>query len=175
MIMNKPSIFISYSHKDEKWKDRLEEQLAVLELQGSYDVWTDRDILAGADWEKDIQQALQKASVAVLLVSARSLTSDYILKKEVVDMLKRRDKEGLTVIPIIVSDCPWRQVDWLAKMQTRPRDGNPLQGMSAARKARELTAIVAEIAQILSKSSEQKRPGNTGSAKTKASSRAGRK
>ena len=31
-------IFISYSHKDEIWKDRLQTQLAVLELEDYFSV-----------------------------------------------------------------------------------------------------------------------------------------
>src|SRR5205823_2102463 len=149
MFMSKPSIFISYSHKDEKWKDLLESQLRVLAMEGSYEVWTDRQIGAGQDWNEEIEKALQKASVAILLVSANFLTSKYILEKEVGNTLTRRDKEGLSVIPIIVSDCPWEHVKWLSKMQARPRDGRPLQGMSAARKAKELTQIVTEVAKII--------------------------
>jgi len=153
--MTKPLIFISYSHKDEKWKDQIESQLSVLAMQGSYEVWTDRQIGAGLPWQDEIKKALQKASVAILLVSANFLTSKFILDQEVTDVLTRRDKEGLKVIPIIVSDCPWQQVKWLAPMQARPRDGKALQAMSAAKKTRAITEIVTEVAQIIADSSKQ--------------------
>ena len=42
-------IFISYSHKDEDWKDRLQEQLEVLALEGYLSVWDDRQIDLGGD------------------------------------------------------------------------------------------------------------------------------
>ncbi len=35
-------VFISYSHQDEAWKDRLVRQLRVLELEGALTVWDDR-------------------------------------------------------------------------------------------------------------------------------------
>ncbi len=145
--MNKPSVFISYSHEDEKWKDRIEKQLRV--LQGTLDIWTDRQIGTGEDWRHEIEDALQKAQVAILLVSANSLTSKFILDDEITNMLLRRDQEGLKIIPIIVSDCAWRQIKWLAQMQVRPRDGKALQGMSAAKKAAAMTEIVSEVAKIL--------------------------
>jgi hypothetical protein len=44
-----PSIFISYSHADEAWKDRVEKQLRVLEPEGNFEVWDDRRIAAGDD------------------------------------------------------------------------------------------------------------------------------
>ncbi len=42
--MGKPTIFISYSHKDEVWKDRLKPHLEVLETAGRISIWDDRGI-----------------------------------------------------------------------------------------------------------------------------------
>jgi len=42
-----PSVFLSYSHKDEDWKKRLRTHLGVLESQGLLDVWDDRRIEGG--------------------------------------------------------------------------------------------------------------------------------
>ena len=55
--MNAPSIFISYSHKDEEWKDRVVTHLRVLEMEGMLDVWDDRRIEAGDDWKPEIEKA----------------------------------------------------------------------------------------------------------------------
>ncbi len=54
--MGKPMIFISYSHKDEKWKDRLVAQLGVLQHEGLLDIWDDRRIGAGEDWLQQIRK-----------------------------------------------------------------------------------------------------------------------
>lgn len=152
--MTKPAIFISYSHKDEKWKDRLMVQLGVLQMQGSFEVWTDREIEAGGNWYQEIEDAMQKASVGILLVSANFLTSDFILKQEVGRLLERRDREGLRIFPIIVGDCAWQSVGWLARMQARPRDGRALKGMKPAQVDKELRDIVLEIAQIIERTSK---------------------
>lgn len=48
--MSRPSIFISYSHADETWKQRLVKQLTVLELEDVLEVWDDRKIDAHGDW-----------------------------------------------------------------------------------------------------------------------------
>ncbi len=37
--MGKPTVFISYSHKDEEWKNRLVTQLGVLEKESLFDFW----------------------------------------------------------------------------------------------------------------------------------------
>ena len=48
-------VFISYSHKDENWKDHLKTHLAVLEHQNLLSVWDDRQIAAGDDWYPEIE------------------------------------------------------------------------------------------------------------------------
>ncbi len=99
---NRLSIFISYSHADEAWKDRLVKQLRVLESEGNFEVWDDRRIGAGDDWYPAIEKALNEASMAILLVSEDFLTSPFILGDEVPRLLKRRKEEGIWVIPLIV-------------------------------------------------------------------------
>ena len=54
--MSSPSVFISYSHKDEEWKDRLVIHLKVLQMQNVLDVWDDRRIEAGDDWRAEIER-----------------------------------------------------------------------------------------------------------------------
>ncbi len=50
----KPTVFISYSHKDEVWKDRLRPHLKVLEQVGRITTWDDRKIDAGETWYPEI-------------------------------------------------------------------------------------------------------------------------
>lgn len=43
--MNEPTVFISYSHKDEIWKDRLKPHLIMLEKANiEITIWDDRKI-----------------------------------------------------------------------------------------------------------------------------------
>ncbi len=76
--MDKPTIFISYSHKDEEWKDRLVTHLGVLERRGTLRVWEDRKIAAGGAWFEEIEDALGKADAAILMISADFLNSEFI-------------------------------------------------------------------------------------------------
>lgn len=103
-----PRIFISYSHQDEAWKDRLVRQLGVLELEGELSLWHDRKSAAGDDWLAEIKKAIASADAAVLLISADFLTSEFIHDEELPALLKRRDEDGLRVIPLIVRPCPWQ-------------------------------------------------------------------
>jgi len=66
-----PTIFISYSQSDARWKDRLALFLGVFQREGLLRVWHDGLIRAGADWLPEIESAMAEARVAILLVSAR--------------------------------------------------------------------------------------------------------
>jgi hypothetical protein len=104
MSMNTPTVFISYSHKDEEWKDRLLTHLDSLQME-DVRAWSDRQIGAGNDWYQEIRQAMDAASVAILMVSASFLSSEFIMKEEVPHLLKRQDEENLRIFPIIVTPC----------------------------------------------------------------------
>jgi tetratricopeptide (TPR) repeat protein len=147
--MPQSRVFVSYSHKDEVWKDRLFEHLGVLEQQGLLTTWDDRRIRAGQDWRQEIEQALSEAGAAVLLVSPSFLTSSFILGNEVKKLLERRQRSGMPVIPVLVRDCAWEEIEWLAKLEARPKTGKPL-AFSRARRDTQLKEIAREILAITS-------------------------
>jgi hypothetical protein len=147
--MTEPIVFISYSHKDEREKDRLLSHLRVLQSEGLISLWSDDRISVGADWESEIWAAMAQAKVAILLISADFLTSDFILGQEVPTLLKRRRSEGLTVFPVIAKDCAWQEVDWLTRMNVRPKNGRPIWGAGSRRVNEDLTAIAKEVAAIV--------------------------
>jgi hypothetical protein len=109
--------------------------------------WDDRKIGAGLDWKPEIERAMDRAAVAVLLVSADFLTSDFIKNEEAPRLLARRGAGSLRVIPVIVKPCPWKLVPWLQGMLARPTDGRPLSQSPDA--DADLAAIAEEIAGIV--------------------------
>ena len=139
------SVFISYSHVDEAWKDKLTVQLGVLATEGDLEVWDDRRIEVGDDWLPEIEAALNAASVAVLLISAPFLTSNFIRRNEVPAILARRQSEGLRVVPILVRPCRWRKVEWLANIQMFPRDGREIAGGTPYEIDKDFAAIAEKI------------------------------
>src|ERR1700681_3356558 len=146
--MPAPSVFISYSHKDEVWKDRLVSHLGVLEEQDLLRTWNDRNLRTGEVWLDGIQSEIDGGRVVVLLISANSLTSKFILHQEVPRFLELRKQAGMTIFPVIVKDCAWQKVSWLAELQLRPRDGKPL-ALRGIRMDSELRAIAEEILEII--------------------------
>jgi TIR domain len=146
---DRPTVFISYSHQDETWKDRLVKHLKVLEPEGVLEPWHDRQILGGDDWLAKIQEAMDRADVAVLLISADSLGSQFILETEVPYLLERQKRDGIRIIPLIVRPCPWSSVPWLSALQCRPKDGKPLSGGTEHQIEEALTALALEIQEHL--------------------------
>ena len=142
-------IFISYSHKDEAWKERLVTQLSVLKNQITLEIWDDRKIQGGDEWLAEIENALQSANMAILLISPTFLTSKFIMENEVPLLLERRRQQGVRIFPVIVKPCAWQQNDWLNKIQARPKDGKPLAGMRKDKAESALAALAEELAGLL--------------------------
>ena len=83
-------IFVCYSHKDKEWKDRLCQMLAPFLRDGDIELelWVDdRGIQPGEKWHKEIQSALKAAGVAVVLVSAPFLESEYVMNHELPEII----------------------------------------------------------------------------------------
>jgi tetratricopeptide (TPR) repeat protein len=148
--MSKPRVFISYSHKDEPWKDRFVSHLGIAEKQGLLQTWDDRQLRGGDDWFNEIMKAIENGSVAVLLVSHNSLTSNFILNEEVPRMLAQRELQKARFYPVVVEACDWEAVEWLKPFNLRPRDGRPVGINNDGKRTEEqinqdLAAIVKEI------------------------------
>ena len=141
-------VFISYSHQDEAWKDRVVRQLGVLADEG-LETWDDRRIQAGDDWLPEIEEAIAQCDVALLLISAHFLTSNFIKHQEVPALLKRRESEGVRVIPVILSPCQWTRIGWLKSIQARPKDGKRLSGLSEDAAEDALSTLAGEVHDLI--------------------------
>ena len=142
-------IFISYSHKDEDWKDRLQEQLEVLALEGYFSVWDDRQIEPGDDWFAEIERELNQADVAVMLISASFLRSSFIRTEEIPTLLRRRKQEGIRLIPLILRPCRWQNIKWLKTILGGYKDNVALSGLSEHQQEEALSNLAGKIHDIL--------------------------
>jgi small GTP-binding protein len=123
-VKNSPlKIFISYSHKDELFKDEMVTMLAGLQGQGVIDPWQDRRIEEGDEWYRAIQDAMNDCDLAILLVSPHFIASRFIQDEELPRVLERRREQGLHVVPVIVRPCKWTSQPVLKDLQALPRDG----------------------------------------------------
>lgn len=119
------SVFFSYSHADESYRDELEKHLAVLKRQGIIDTWHDRRIAAGDDLHGKIDQELERANVVLLLVTSNFLASDYCYDVELARALQRHRAGEAKVIPVIVHPCDWKNSP-LGFLRATPQDGRPI-------------------------------------------------
>ena len=101
----KHSIFISYSHADEVWLKKLLTHLKSLKKYYGIEEWEDKHFRTSDKWEEEITKALNKATFAILLVSADFLASDFIDKNELQPLLKNAENKGTKIMPLIVSPC----------------------------------------------------------------------
>jgi TIR domain len=153
--MAAPKIFISYSHQDERWKDRLLIHLAVLERQGVADVLDVNTLQAGSDWAKQIEKSIHQSDIAVLLVSPSFLASDFVVSKELPALLERRHKEGLPIVPILVRPSMWSAVPTFAELQFANDPSKPLSLASAEEIDEEFASIAQQIADLVEAISER--------------------
>jgi internalin A len=115
-------LFISYSHKDEHLRNKLQTHLTLLHRQRIIDAWDDRRIGSGDEWKQKIDENLERADIVLLLVSADFIASDYCYEKEMKRALERHDKGEAVVIPIIVREVNWYGAPF-AGLQVLPKDG----------------------------------------------------
>ncbi|HEY1919212.1 MAG TPA: toll/interleukin-1 receptor domain-containing protein [Streptosporangiaceae bacterium] len=140
-------VFLSYARQDRLEKDALTVQLAPLERQGLISIWSDEKISPGEEWLKKIDQALGSATIGVLLISASFLASDFIVTQEVPKLLNRHANDTI-IYPIIIKPCAWQAVNWLNRLQVKPRDGEPVWRDNGRFAEQELAEIALDLAQI---------------------------
>ncbi len=125
-VLDEPlQVFISYSHQDAALLRTLVTHLTVLQRQKVIDAWTDRDISAGEEWKRAIDENLSAAHLILLLISADFLASDYCYEIEMKEALTRHAAEVACVIPIILRPSDW-QASPLGQLQALPTGGKPV-------------------------------------------------
>ncbi len=122
------TIFFCYAHEDEALLNKLKLHLRPLQRQGLIDVWHDRDISAGTEWEQEIKKHLNAAKIILLLVSPDFMDSDYCYSIEMRRALERHQRGEARVIPIILRPVYWQGI--LGNLQALPTDAKPVRSWS---------------------------------------------
>jgi len=142
--MTRDQIFVSYSHKDQKWLERLQNHLKPTIRTGAIDVWDDRRIKLGALWREEISAALGRARVAILLVTSDFLASDFIAEHELPVILDAARAEGVTILWVAVKDSAYRETE-IARYQCANEPERPLSRMHHAHVDAELVKICSQV------------------------------
>ena len=122
----KPKIFISYSPRDKRHRERLETELKVLANLGLLErVWSDRMIDPGEKWDNVIRRELMEADVFIILVSLASLTSNYIIEREIPMAMELQSRAQLVIVPVILEPCNWQKTE-LGELLALPEGARPV-------------------------------------------------
>lgn len=127
--------FVSYSQRDERYRQRLDTALAQLRRNELITIWHDRMILPGQEWGREIDKNLDNADVVLLLVSPDFIASDYAYGREMVRALERHESGSTAVIPIILRPCDWKNSP-LNSLEALPSKGRAVSSWSNRDEAR---------------------------------------
>jgi hypothetical protein len=141
-------VFISYSHADAEWLERLQKHLRPLEREG-VTVWDDTRLKPGEPWREEIRQVVAKTKVAILLISADFLASDFIVTNELPPLLTAAEEDGATIIPVIVSPCRFGRTPSLSRFQAVNDPEKPLVQMRRAGREKVLDQVACAVEDAL--------------------------
>ncbi|MBK8060479.1 MAG: TIR domain-containing protein [Gemmatimonadetes bacterium] len=133
------TVFVSYAREDAGWRDRLIAALERCPARGSIVLWADPQIEPGQFWGRELRDAVQRARVALCLVTHRFLVSRFVRQHELPALLARQ-RDGLRLIPVVVEDCDWVSLRSLSRTQAILGDA-PLSNLPQAELDRRLDEL----------------------------------
>lgn len=170
---NSVRVFISYSHVDAKWANRLIVHLKPLGLIGMVNAWSDQQIQPGENWRETIKDALMRADVVVALITADFLASDFIMDQEIREVMRLKNPEAGTVgvpeetpeeeppntpeeilerkmlIPLIIKPSVFHLLENLEEIQCANPLSKPLAGMSEVEQEAEFARVAAHLGSLV--------------------------
>ncbi len=95
-------VFISYSHADKDFVDLLATHL----IKAKAHVWVDRwELHVGDSLISKIQQAIQKASALIVVLSNASVNSEWCKKELNVGLVRELEEKRVIVLPLLLEKC----------------------------------------------------------------------
>jgi hypothetical protein len=95
-------LFISYSHKDKAFVDRLAIQL----VRRNVNVWLDRwELSVGDSLIERVQDAVDGASALLVILSSASVSSEWCKKELSAGLLRELEERRVVVMPVMLEEC----------------------------------------------------------------------
>jgi hypothetical protein len=142
-------VFVSYSHCDESWLLRLRVHLRPLERVYALDIWDDSKVVAGSRWHDEIDKAIQSAKVAVLIISADFLATDFIINNELPPLLDAARNDGAVIMPLIASPSRFNSTKSISQFQAVNDPSKPLISLPKAEQEHILVKMSEDIERAL--------------------------
>jgi hypothetical protein len=146
--MNRDGVFISYSKKDLLWLNKIKVPLRFLEINYSFNIWDDTKIKVSKDWNKEIEDSIKRCKVAIMLVSNNFLATEFILKKEIPDLLVGAEREGARIFNIILDHNVFKMTE-LSRYQSLNNPETPLSHLSEEEQQKLLVRLAEEVKETL--------------------------
>jgi formylglycine-generating enzyme required for sulfatase activity len=147
--IQRDQLFISYSHVDRDWVERLQKMIRPLVRSEALRLWDDSQIPAGAKWKVEIEKALARAKVALLLVSDDFLASEFVINKELPPLLRAAEEEGLCILWVCLGPCFYEATS-IHEYQAVLSPAEPLEAMGPVQQKMALKTIAGAIRDALS-------------------------
>lgn len=164
--LNRSSVFISYSHADERWRKLVEKHLAPLGRDHSLRIWSDQSLKPGEPWLARIKRELATAKVGIMLVSANFMASDFIHSDELPPLLLAAKKEGVTLLTVVVGHCHFANSP-LSKLQAFNKPDKPLEALTIPQRNKEMARLCALLMKIFGLKPGVVKPAGTKAAPAK--------
>lgn len=118
-------IFVAYAHEDKRWLDPEYRFNLVPFLKESLrrdhaEFWYDKELMGGDEYRRLIESEIDKAKIALLMVSQHFLNSEFIETFELPRIAARAERKELVVIPVLVEPCGWTDYPFLSDRQMVP-------------------------------------------------------
>jgi CRP-like cAMP-binding protein len=105
--LRRPLIFTSYARKDQEIVKRLMKDLHSMLVNSPVEIWFDQtNIAPGKDWDEAVQDALQRTTAMLLVISSNAVKSKNVKSEWNYCM-----EEGKTIIPVLIDpncEIPFR-------------------------------------------------------------------
>jgi formylglycine-generating enzyme required for sulfatase activity len=141
-------LFISYSHVDREWVERLQTMIRPLVRSHGLRLWDDSQIQPGDKWREEIETALAAAKVALLLVSSDFLASEFVTNSELPQLLTAAEEEGLRILWVPLRPSLVRRTP-IDAYQALLDPGRPLARMDPVEQEEALVEIALAIEKAL--------------------------
>jgi hypothetical protein len=148
----KPMVFISASSQDFGWRDRLKSKINA--FADRIEWWDDSKIKPSSNWKIEIEAAIERSNVAVVLLSPVYLSSETATS-ELTQLGQKAKSSGLKLFPIVLQECAWKQFSFLQEVQIWSV-GEPLGNMNSDAAENELERIAKSILDLARADSEHR-------------------
>ena len=109
--------FVSYAHRDRLYFEQIIKELKAhtkhsLEVDWA-EIWEDRKIPLGSDWDQFIRKILENCDFSILLVSQHFIASKYIRRVEFKSFIDRQKDKGILLFPVYLEPAnidQWKEL-----------------------------------------------------------------